>query len=113
MKTLFLLPLLLVPADDPKAPETYKVKLETSKGDIVIKVTRDWAPKGADRLHALVKAGYYDECRFYRVLPKFIAQFGISGTPATSARSSRRTRAAASRSPRPGRTCGRPTSSST
>ena len=86
VKSLFLLPLLLVPADDPKAPDAFKVKLETSRGDIVLKVARDWAPKGADRLHALVKAGYYDECRFYRVLPKFIVQFGINGTPATSAK---------------------------
>ena len=84
--SLLLLALLLAPAQDAKAPAEFKVKLDTSKGDVVIKITRDWAPKGADRLHALVKAGYYDECRFYRVLPKFIAQFGINGTPATSAK---------------------------
>jgi peptidyl-prolyl cis-trans isomerase A (cyclophilin A) len=81
-----LLALLLLPPQDAKAPAEFKVKLETSKGDIVLKITRDWAPKGADRFHALVKAGYYDDCRFYRVLPKYIAQFGINGTPATAAK---------------------------
>lgn len=78
--------LLLLPRQDPAAPAEFKVKLETTKGDIVLKITRDWAPKGADRFHALVKAGYYDDCRFYRVLPKFIAQFGINGTPAVAAK---------------------------
>src|SRR5262249_15894178 len=77
---------LLIPAQDAKAPAEFKVKLETTKGDIVIQVVRDWAPKGADRLYTLVKAGYYDDCRFYRVLPKFVAQVGINGTPATSAK---------------------------
>lgn len=86
MRPLLLVLALLVPAQDPRAPAEFKIKLETTKGDILIKVTRDWAPRGADRLHALVKAGYYDQCRFYRVLPKYLAQFGISGTPATAAR---------------------------
>lgn len=86
MRALVVAFVLLPALQDPKAPAEFKVKLETTKGDIVIKVTRDWAPRGADRLHALVKAGYYDDCRFYRVLPKFIAQFGINGTPATAAK---------------------------
>ena len=64
------------------APAEFKVKLETSKGDIALKVTREWAPKGTDRFYSLVKNGYYDDCRFYRVLPKYIAQVGIHGTPA-------------------------------
>jgi len=85
MRSLFLA-VLLLPPQDAKAPAEFKVRLDTSKGDIVLKITRDWAPKGADRFHALVKAGYYDDCRFYRVLPKYIAQFGISGTPATAAK---------------------------
>jgi peptidyl-prolyl cis-trans isomerase A (cyclophilin A) len=85
MRTLLLLSLLL-PAQDPPSPAEFKVKLDTSKGVIVLKITRDWAPKGADRFHALVKGGYYDDCRFYRVLPKFVAQFGINGTPATAAK---------------------------
>lgn len=77
---------------DPKKPEfnlpapaEFTVKLETSKGDIVLKVTRAWAPKGADRFFNLVKNGYYDETRFYRVLPKYVAQFGIHGDPAVAA----------------------------
>jgi peptidyl-prolyl cis-trans isomerase A (cyclophilin A) len=71
-----------VPAVNLTAPAEFKVKVETSKGDILLKITRDWAPKGADRFYSLVKNGYYDDCRFYRVLPKYIAQFGIHGTPA-------------------------------
>jgi peptidyl-prolyl cis-trans isomerase A (cyclophilin A) len=85
MRSWTALLLLLLP-QDPAAPAEFKVKLETTKGDILLKITRDWAPKGADRFHALVKAGYYDECRFYRVLPKYIAQFGINGAPAVSAK---------------------------
>lgn len=64
-----------------KAPEKYRVKLETSKGDVVIEVTRAWAPNGADRFHQAVKAGFYDECRFFRVVPNFMVQFGINGDP--------------------------------
>ena len=77
--------------EDPKAaavnltaPAEFKVKLDTSKGAIVLKVTRDWAPKGADRFYSLVKNGFYDECRFYRVIPKFVAQVGIHGDPKVS-----------------------------
>jgi peptidyl-prolyl cis-trans isomerase A (cyclophilin A) len=68
-----------------EAPAEFRVKLETSKGDLVLKVVRAWAPKGADRFFNLVKAGFYDEVRFYRVLPKFIAQAGIHGDPAVAA----------------------------
>jgi peptidyl-prolyl cis-trans isomerase A (cyclophilin A) len=85
MRVLLAIALLVFPQDS-KAPDQFKVKLETTKGDIVLSITRDWAPKGADRLHALVQSGYYDGCRFYRVLPKFIAQFGISGTPTVAAK---------------------------
>jgi len=83
MRALLVLALLL-PAQDAKAPAEFKVKLETSKGDIVLKITREWAPKGADRFYSLVKNGYYDECCFYRVLPKYIAQVGIHGDPKIS-----------------------------
>jgi peptidyl-prolyl cis-trans isomerase A (cyclophilin A) len=79
------------PLLDPKAaavnqdaPGTYKVKLETSKGDIVIQVHRDWARRGADRFYNLVKAGYYDDVRFFRVVDDFMVQFGISGDPAVN-----------------------------
>ena len=64
-----------------KAPATYKVKMDTSKGVFTITVHRDWAPIGADRFYNLVKAGFYDEVRFFRVLPDFMAQFGIHGRP--------------------------------
>lgn len=68
-----------------KAPDTYKVKFDTSVGVFVIQVTRDWAPLGADRFYNLVKAGFYDECRFFRAIPGFMVQFGIHGDPAVSA----------------------------
>ncbi len=70
----------------PEAPAEFKVKLETTKGEIVLRVVREWAPKGADRFHALVKAGAYDDTRFYRVLPRFIAQWGYSGDPKVTAK---------------------------
>ena len=72
------------PAVNLTAPAEFVVKIETSKGDLVLKVVREWAPKGADRFYSLVKNGYYDECRFYRVLPKYIAQVGIHGDPRIS-----------------------------
>jgi len=64
-----------------KAPDTYKARLDTSKGVIVIEVHRDWAPFGADRFYNLVKNGYYDDVRFFRVVPDFMVQFGINGSP--------------------------------
>src|SRR4051812_36221301 len=65
-----------------KAPATYKAKFETSKGTFVITVHRDWAPLGADRFYNLVNGGFYDDCRFFRVLDGFMAQIGINGNPA-------------------------------
>jgi peptidyl-prolyl cis-trans isomerase A (cyclophilin A) len=65
-----------------KAPATYKVRLDTSAGPVVIQVTRDWAPLGADRFYNLVKHGFYDGVRFFRVIPGFMAQGGMSGDPA-------------------------------
>ena len=67
------------------APDVYKAKFETSKGDFVIEVHRDWAPLGADRFYNLVKVGFFAEVRFFRVLKGFMAQFGISGDPTISA----------------------------
>lgn len=67
-----------------KAPEQFSVRFKTSKGDFVIEVTRAWAPNGADRFYNLVKNGFYDDCRFFRVLSGFMAQFGISGDPKVS-----------------------------
>lgn len=67
------------------APAQYTALLDTSVGIIVMRVTRAWAPLGADRFYNLVKGGFYDGCRFFRVIPKFIAQFGLHGDPAVSA----------------------------
>ena len=67
-----------------KAPATYKVRFDTRKGAVVIQVTRDWAPNGADRFYNLVKNGFYDDARFFRVIPRFMVQFGINGDPALS-----------------------------
>lgn len=60
----------------------YTVRVESSAGDYTIEVHRDWAPIGAERFYQLVKDGYYDECRYFRVVPGFMVQFGISGDPA-------------------------------
>jgi cyclophilin family peptidyl-prolyl cis-trans isomerase len=68
------------------APDEYRVRLETSKGAIVVAVHRDWAPRGADRFHELVTSGYFDESRFFRVVKGQWAQFGINGDPATATR---------------------------
>jgi peptidyl-prolyl cis-trans isomerase A (cyclophilin A) len=68
-----------------KAPEVYEVKFETTKGDFVVKVTRAWAPNGADRFYNLVKHGYYNGAAFFRVLDGFMAQFGINASPAVNA----------------------------
>jgi len=68
-----------------KAPATYKVNFDTSIGAFVVEVHRDWAPNGADRFYNLVKNGYYDNVRFFRVIPGFMVQFGIHGDPALNA----------------------------
>jgi peptidyl-prolyl cis-trans isomerase A (cyclophilin A) len=73
------------PAVDP-APATFKVRFETSKGPIVIQFNRDWAPNGVDRVHQLVQSGFYDDVRFFRVVPNFVVQFGMHGDPATNSR---------------------------
>lgn len=61
------------------APADYRVRLTTSEGDVVIQVHRAWAPNGADRFYNLVTNGFYDDTRVYRVLPNFMAQFGMNG----------------------------------
>jgi peptidyl-prolyl cis-trans isomerase A (cyclophilin A) len=66
------------------APDTFSVRFETSKGPFVVQVYRDWAPRGADRFYYLVRGGFYDGVRFFRVLDGFVAQFGASGDPAVS-----------------------------
>jgi peptidyl-prolyl cis-trans isomerase A (cyclophilin A) len=69
-----------------QAPDTYKVKLATTKGDIVIQINRAWAPHGADRFYNLVKIGFYDGVEFFRVLDNFMMQGGINGDPAVAAK---------------------------
>lgn len=64
------------------APATYRVNFDTTVGSFVVEVRRAWAPRGADRFFNLVKHGYYNDCRFFRVLPNFMVQFGINGNPA-------------------------------
>jgi len=76
-------------AEGPIAPDSFSVAFETGKGRFVVQVIRAWAPRGADRFHELVQSGYYDRVKFFRVLPGFMAQFGINGDPATNKRWSR------------------------
>jgi peptidyl-prolyl cis-trans isomerase A (cyclophilin A) len=69
-------------AADERAPERFRVRLDTTRGAIVIDCTRAWAPRGADRFYTLVTSGYYDDAAFFRVVKGKWAQFGIAGTPA-------------------------------
>ena len=66
------------------APEAYRARFETSRGDFVVEVDRTWAPRGADRFHELVSNGFYDDVRFFRIVPNFVVQFGMSGDPKIS-----------------------------
>jgi len=76
---------LLVPsAFKEQAPATFKAKFTTTKGDFVVEVTRAWAPLGADRFYNLVKNHYFDGAAFFRVLPGFVAQFGLNAKPEVS-----------------------------
>jgi peptidyl-prolyl cis-trans isomerase A (cyclophilin A) len=72
----------------PKAPipAEYKVKLETTKGDVVIQVHHDWSPVGADHFYELVTKGYYDNNAFFRAIKGFVVQFGMNGDPKITAR---------------------------
>lgn len=61
---------------------TFRVKFETTAGDFLVEVHREWAPVGAQRFYELIEDGFYNDCRFFRVVPGFVVQFGINGTPA-------------------------------
>jgi len=67
-----------------QAPDVYKVKFNTAKGDFVVQVTRAWSPLGADRFYNLVKNGFYNGAAFFRIVPGFVVQFGLSVDPAVS-----------------------------
>lgn len=79
---------LLRPDDDfwdQQAPRQFGVRFATSEGDFVVEVHRVWAPLGADRFYNLVRAGFFDDSRFFRIRSGYIAQFGIPGDPAVGA----------------------------
>jgi peptidyl-prolyl cis-trans isomerase A (cyclophilin A) len=86
---LVLAPAIAVPAQTGKlsdpaqltatAPDVFRARFDTSKGAFVIEVHREWAPLGADRFYNLVRNGFYDGTRFFRVRPGFMAQFGLNG----------------------------------
>ncbi len=67
------------------APDKYYAHFETTAGDFWIEVDRAWSPHGADRFYGLVADGFYDGCKFFRVLPGFVVQWGMNGNPAVTA----------------------------
>jgi cyclophilin family peptidyl-prolyl cis-trans isomerase len=68
------------------APDSFRVALSTSKGDVVVAIYKAWSPHGADRFYQLVSEGFFDDQRFFRVIPQYIAQFGASADPKKNAR---------------------------
>jgi homoserine O-acetyltransferase/O-succinyltransferase len=68
-----------------RAPDVFEARIETTKGPFVVEVVRAWAPLGADRFYNLARGGYYDDTRVSRVVPNFIAQFGLAGDSAVNA----------------------------
>lgn len=67
------------------APATFKAEFDTTKGNFVVEVHKDWAPQGADRFYNLVKGGYFTNAAFFRVVPNFMVQFGLNASPAVNA----------------------------
>jgi peptidyl-prolyl cis-trans isomerase A (cyclophilin A) len=85
MNTTSTDPQLLHPANlKAKAPETFEATFVTTKGDFVVQVTRAWSPLGADRFYNLVKHGFYNGNPFFRIVPGFVVQFGLTGNPAVN-----------------------------
>jgi peptidyl-prolyl cis-trans isomerase A (cyclophilin A) len=79
--TCLLWLLLLLPFSHHRAPEVFRVKFETTAGSFVLEAHRAWSPHGADRFYQLVRTKYYDDSRFFRVVPGRWVQFGINGNP--------------------------------
>ena len=73
------------PGFSAQAPDSFRVRFSTTRGDFVIEVHRAWAPRGADRFYNLVRSGFYNGVRFFRVMPGFMAQFGIHGDTVVTA----------------------------
>jgi cyclophilin family peptidyl-prolyl cis-trans isomerase len=76
---------LLNPSDNfwtTRAPPVFRATVETTRGAFVLEIHRSWAPLGADRFYNLARSGFFDDSRFFRVMPNYIAQFGIPGDPA-------------------------------
>jgi len=67
-----------------RAPENFKARFTTTKGDFVVEVHRDWSPLGADRFYNLVKNGFFNDAHFFRVVSGFVVQFGLSPSPAVN-----------------------------
>jgi peptidyl-prolyl cis-trans isomerase A (cyclophilin A) len=70
----------------PAAPDSFRVAFETTRGNFVVDVIRAWSPRGVDRFHELIDAGYFTDVAFFRVVPGFVAQFGMHGDPAVNRR---------------------------
>ena len=81
-------PALAQPGQPPEAaaPDTFRVKFETTAGPVVVEVKRELAPRGSDRFYQLVNEGFYADVRIVRVVQNFVAQFGMSGDPQTNAK---------------------------
>jgi peptidyl-prolyl cis-trans isomerase A (cyclophilin A) len=75
---------VLLCACSKSSPAEFKVRFDTSKGPFVVEVHREWAPNGVDRFYELLESGYYDDARFFRVLPNFVVQWGINKDPKVS-----------------------------
>ena len=69
------------PKSDPQAPDQFQVRFQTTKGDFVAEINREWSPRGVDRFHRMVSDGYFQEIAIFRAVPNFMFQFGLHGNP--------------------------------